>query len=345
MDNIHPTPESTYKKQSNQLPDSYNLDYERSESDKNTFSDFLGAGSQHSLKKLKHQNTLKNTFKDPNTSLTQQKKQVKKQLPFPYPTNLRDTNFAEQHTQGKNRPQCQLSKKKSKQKATIYIKYDNPHLTGFQIARVFEKFGPIKNVFFGQAKKNQDFKKDKSKLLNYVFVSYINQEDTNKAVKARTFVGEDGTTFSVQKGLQIGDKKTKKNKKQPNTNHPNMNNMIDMRHQPPFHNQQQYQFQPEYQRIEYSQVYNEGGFRFPNSHRRQVYQHQGMARYVEFTRALIAAISKDRLYRVQKNHFVDGNVRLNHREEEEGLWQQPCQDNYFLGSPNNTNYHLTDEYY
>ena len=52
-----------------------------------------------------------------------------------------------------------------------------------------------------------------------------------------------------------------------------------------------------------------------------------MADYVEFSGALFSAIIKERLELVGENHFKDGNIRLNHREEIEEFWDNTYQGN------------------
>ena len=118
---------------------------------------------------------------------------------------------------------------KTKNDNKIFVIYDNPNVTGFQIARIFERFGKVKNVFFGSKPKN-NARKSKNQFasgntqssnnspsdsfpkkdVSYVFVTFHCQEHVLNAVRTRQ-LNEMNTKFTIKqsnkKAKKFGNKK------------------------------------------------------------------------------------------------------------------------------------------
>merc|ERR1712032_1511584 len=90
----------------------------------------------------------------------------------------------------------------------IHVSYNLPSLSGFEIARVFERVGKIKNVYFGNGKAGGW----KSKKKTFVFVSFEEEESAQAAIKLKVLKAQ-GTTFEIHVGFK---QKQKKNKKKQN---------------------------------------------------------------------------------------------------------------------------------
>ena len=116
----------------------------------------------------------------------------------------------------------------------IFVIFNNPKITGFQIARIFEQFGQVKNVFFGSNNlyKNPSLQKnhsrfssqktdnqpkvldsDSKKEFSYVFVTYYSQEHAFNAISAREIFEMD-TKFVIKTSKKCQKNRQKKSKNQ-----------------------------------------------------------------------------------------------------------------------------------
>ena len=87
----------------------------------------------------------------------------------------------------------------------IHVSYNLPSLSGFEIARVFERFGKIKNVYFGNGK----ISGLKSMKKTFVFVSFEKESSAKAAIKLKVLKAQ-GNTFEIHVGFKQKPKKNRK---------------------------------------------------------------------------------------------------------------------------------------